>query len=65
MVLNSNVLIYRVHQLLCDVSLVTDISRGTTLESKGMVMTISILAALSGLEIDNVLIEVDGPEALF
>ena len=48
-----------------DVSLVTDISRGTTLESKGhKVMTIEhVLAALSGLEIDNVLIEVDGPEA--
>ena len=48
-----------------DVSLVTDISRGTTLESKGhKVMTIEhVLAALSGLEIDNILIEVDGPEA--
>jgi UDP-3-O-[3-hydroxymyristoyl] N-acetylglucosamine deacetylase/3-hydroxyacyl-[acyl-carrier-protein] dehydratase len=47
-----------------DVAYVTDISRGTTLESKGnKVMTVEhTLAALTGLGIDNVVVELDGPE---
>jgi len=48
----------------CD--LVVDVSRGTTIEQNGgRVSTIEhTLAALVGLEIDNVLIQIDGPEAL-
>lgn len=44
---------------------VVDVSRGTTIEQSGArISTIEhTLAALTGLEIDNVLIEVDGPEA--
>jgi UDP-3-O-[3-hydroxymyristoyl] N-acetylglucosamine deacetylase/3-hydroxyacyl-[acyl-carrier-protein] dehydratase len=44
---------------------VVDVSRGTTIEQSGArISTIEhTLAALVGLEIDNVLIEVDGPEA--
>ena len=47
-----------------DCDLVTDTSRGTTLEKNGAsVSTIEhVLAALVGLEIDNVLLEVTGPE---
>jgi len=47
-----------------DVKYVTDTSRGTTLENKGAtVQTIEhVLSALVGLEIDNAIIEVDGPE---
>lgn len=47
-----------------DADLVVDTSRGTTLEQKGAKIhtTEHILAALYGLEIDNALIEVDGPE---
>src|SRR6185436_5698875 len=47
-----------------DCDLVTDTSRGTTLESNGAkVSTIEhILAALVGMGIDNCLIEVNGPE---
>lgn len=47
-----------------DVDYVVDISRGTTLEVDGArVGTIEhSLAALVGLQIDNVLIEIDGPE---
>lgn len=47
-----------------DVDLVVDTSRGTTLEYKGArVHTVEhSMAALAGLEIDNVLIEIDGPE---
>jgi len=47
-----------------DADNVIDISRGTTIESNGArVATIEhTLAALVGLEIDNVLIQVDGPE---
>ncbi|MFN8688636.1 MAG: UDP-3-O-acyl-N-acetylglucosamine deacetylase, partial [Cyclobacteriaceae bacterium] len=47
----------------CD--LVVDVSRGTTIEQNGgRVSTIEhTLAALVGLEIDNVLIQIDGPEA--
>lgn len=47
-----------------DADLVVDVSRGTTLEKNGArVGTIEhALAALVGLEIDNALIEIDGPE---
>lgn len=47
-----------------DCDLVTDTSRGTTLEKKGAkVSTVEhVLAALVGCEIDNVLLEIDGPE---
>src|SRR5471030_146978 len=43
---------------------VTDTSRGTTISQNGAsVSTIEhVLAALVGLEIDNVLIDMDGPE---
>lgn len=48
-----------------DVDNVTDISRGTTITQNGAsVSTVEhTLAALAGLEIDNVLIELNGPEA--
>ena len=47
-----------------DCDLVVDTSRGTTLEQNGArVSTIEhVLAALAGLEIDNVLMQIDGPE---
>ncbi|MEZ4902273.1 MAG: bifunctional UDP-3-O-[3-hydroxymyristoyl] N-acetylglucosamine deacetylase/3-hydroxyacyl-ACP dehydratase [Spirosomataceae bacterium] len=47
-----------------DVDNVVDISRGTTLEQNGArVYTVEhTLAALVGLQIDNVLIQLDGPE---
>lgn len=47
-----------------DVDYVVDLSRGTTLEKDGArVNTVEhTLAALVGLEIDNVLIQLDGPE---
>lgn len=47
-----------------DVDLVVDLSRGTTIEQNGArVNTVEhTLAALVGFEIDNVLIELDGPE---
>ncbi|HMF72683.1 MAG TPA: bifunctional UDP-3-O-[3-hydroxymyristoyl] N-acetylglucosamine deacetylase/3-hydroxyacyl-ACP dehydratase [Flavitalea sp.] len=47
-----------------DCDLVTDTSRGTTLEEKGVkVSTVEhILAALVGMGIDNCLIELNGPE---
>ena len=47
-----------------DVGNVIDISRGTTLsENKGKVSTVEhLLAALVGLQIDNILIQIDGPE---
>ena len=47
-----------------DCDLVVDTSRGTTLEKNGVRVhtTEHILAALAGLEIDNALIELDGPE---
>ena len=47
-----------------DVDNVVDTSRGTTLEeNNAKISTVEhLLAALAGLEIDNVLIEVDGPE---
>jgi UDP-3-O-[3-hydroxymyristoyl] N-acetylglucosamine deacetylase / 3-hydroxyacyl-[acyl-carrier-protein] dehydratase len=48
-----------------DADLVVDVSRGTTIEQGGArVSTIEhTLAAMVGLEIDNVLIQLDGPEA--
>jgi UDP-3-O-[3-hydroxymyristoyl] N-acetylglucosamine deacetylase/3-hydroxyacyl-[acyl-carrier-protein] dehydratase len=47
-----------------DVDNVTDTSRGTTISQNGAsVNTVEhVLAALVGLEVDNVLIELDGPE---
>jgi UDP-3-O-[3-hydroxymyristoyl] N-acetylglucosamine deacetylase/3-hydroxyacyl-[acyl-carrier-protein] dehydratase len=47
-----------------DVDNVTDTSRGTTLSQNGAsVNTVEhVLAALVGLEVDNVMIELDGPE---
>ncbi|MBT32640.1 MAG: UDP-3-O-[3-hydroxymyristoyl] N-acetylglucosamine deacetylase [Thalassobius sp.] len=47
-----------------DVDNVVDLSRGTTIEQSGArVNTVEhTLAALVGLQIDNVLIEIDGPE---
>ncbi len=44
---------------------VTDTSRGTTIEEKGVrIGTIEhVMAALYGLEIDNVIMEISGPEA--
>jgi UDP-3-O-[3-hydroxymyristoyl] N-acetylglucosamine deacetylase/3-hydroxyacyl-[acyl-carrier-protein] dehydratase len=47
-----------------DADLVIDTSRGTTLEKNGVRVhtTEHVLAALMGLEIDNCLIQIDGPE---
>ena len=47
-----------------DVDNVVDTARGTTLEQNGgrVSTTEHVLAALVGMEIDNVLIELDGPE---
>src|SRR6202000_1479996 len=47
-----------------DVDNVTDTSRGTTITQNGAsVSTVEhVLAALVGLELDNVLIDLDGPE---
>jgi len=47
-----------------DCDLVVDTSRGTTIEDNGArINTVEhVLAALAGLEIDNVLITLDGPE---
>ncbi|MEI9946203.1 MAG: bifunctional UDP-3-O-[3-hydroxymyristoyl] N-acetylglucosamine deacetylase/3-hydroxyacyl-ACP dehydratase [Chitinophagaceae bacterium] len=47
-----------------DCDLVTDVSRGTTLESNGgKVSTVEhVLAALVGMGVDNCLIEINGPE---
>ncbi|MEQ8909186.1 MAG: bifunctional UDP-3-O-[3-hydroxymyristoyl] N-acetylglucosamine deacetylase/3-hydroxyacyl-ACP dehydratase [Vicingaceae bacterium] len=47
-----------------DADLVVDTSRGTTLEQNGgrVHTTEHLLAAVYGLEIDNILIEIDGPE---
>lgn len=47
-----------------DADLVVDTSRGTTLEKNGVRVhtTEHVLAALVGLQIDNCLIQVDGPE---
>lgn len=50
--------------ILADADNVTDTSRGTTITQNGAsVSTIEhLMAALVGLQIDNVLIEIDGPE---
>ena len=50
--------------ILADADNVTDTSRGTTISQNGAsVSTIEhLLAALVGLQIDNVLIDIDGPE---
>lgn len=47
-----------------DCDLVTDTSRGTTLEKEGVsISTVEhVLAALVGCEVDNALIQIDGPE---
>lgn len=47
-----------------DVDYVVDTSRGTTLEQKGVRIytTEHVLAALVGMNIDNVIIQLDGPE---
>lgn len=47
-----------------DVDFVVDTSRGTTLEKKGVrIATVEhVLAALAGLEVDNVMIDVDASE---
>ena len=47
-----------------DANFVVDTSRGTTIEQNGAkVYTIEhVLAALVGLDIDNILIKIDGPE---
>lgn len=47
-----------------DVDFVVDTSRGTTLEANGArVHTVEhVLAALVGMQVDNILIELDGPE---
>ncbi len=47
-----------------DVDNVVDTARGTTLEQNGarIYTTEHVLAALVGMEIDNVLMEIDGPE---
>ncbi len=47
-----------------DVDNVVDLSRGTTIEQNGArIATVEhVLAALVGLEIDNILIQLDGPE---
>lgn len=47
-----------------DVDLVVDTQRGTTLEKNGVRIhtTEHVLAALYGMEVDNALIQVDGPE---
>lgn len=47
-----------------DADLVVDTSRGTTIEQHGAKVhtTEHLLAAVYGLEIDNILIEIDGPE---
>jgi UDP-3-O-[3-hydroxymyristoyl] N-acetylglucosamine deacetylase/3-hydroxyacyl-[acyl-carrier-protein] dehydratase len=47
-----------------DVDNVVDLSRGTTIEQSGArINTVEhVMAALAGMEIDNVLIQLDGPE---
>ena len=47
-----------------DVDFVVDLSRGTTIENNGArINTVEhVLAALVGTEVDNVLIQLDGPE---
>ncbi len=47
-----------------DVDLVNDVSRGTTISQNGArVVTVEhLLAALVGCEVDNAIVELDGPE---
>lgn len=47
-----------------DVDNVVDLSRGTTIEEKGVrIATVEhTMAAIAGMEIDNILIQLDGPE---
>ena len=62
---SSSVLIWPGRPLIkADCDLVTDTSRGTTLEDNGAsVSTVEhILAALVGMGVDNCLIEINGPE---
>lgn len=48
----------------CDVDNVTSVARGTTIEQNGgSISTVEhLLASLVGLQIDNVVIQIDGPE---
>jgi UDP-3-O-[3-hydroxymyristoyl] N-acetylglucosamine deacetylase/3-hydroxyacyl-[acyl-carrier-protein] dehydratase len=66
LVFNFSVLIYPINPLIkADCDLVTDTSRGTTLqvdEAKSEYGIEHVLAALVGMGVDNVLIEVNGPE---
>ncbi|GAB4123313.1 MAG: bifunctional UDP-3-O-[3-hydroxymyristoyl] N-acetylglucosamine deacetylase/3-hydroxyacyl-ACP dehydratase [Raineya sp.] len=66
---NSGILFKRVDltnspTIQADARFVVDVSRGTTLEQNGArVYTVEhTLAALTGLQIDNICIEIDGPE---
>jgi UDP-3-O-[3-hydroxymyristoyl] N-acetylglucosamine deacetylase / 3-hydroxyacyl-[acyl-carrier-protein] dehydratase len=47
-----------------DADLVVDVSRGTTIEQgEARINTVEhVLAALTGLQVDNVLVQIDGPE---
>ena len=51
-------------EIRADLDNVVDVSRGTSIEENGgRVNTVEhVLAALAGMEVDNVLIELDGPE---
>ena len=51
-------------EIKADLDNVVDVSRGTSIEENGgRVSTVEhVLAALAGMEIDNVIIEIDGPE---
>jgi len=51
-------------EILADIENVTDISRGTTISLGGVCVatTEHILAAIRGLDIDNIIIEINGPE---
>jgi UDP-3-O-[3-hydroxymyristoyl] N-acetylglucosamine deacetylase / 3-hydroxyacyl-[acyl-carrier-protein] dehydratase len=51
-------------EVIADVDNVTDTARGTTLTQNGVKIntTEHVLAALAGLEVDNILIELNGPE---
>ncbi|HNR19770.1 MAG TPA: bifunctional UDP-3-O-[3-hydroxymyristoyl] N-acetylglucosamine deacetylase/3-hydroxyacyl-ACP dehydratase [Bacteroidia bacterium] len=51
-------------EVVADVDNVTDTARGTTISQNGVKVntTEHALAALAGMEVDNILIELDGPE---
>ncbi len=51
-------------EILADIDHVVDISRGTTISDgrASIATTEHILAAVKGLDIDNIIIEIDGPE---